>query len=248
MHRMVSGNLDVWLQETARDARRRFTTDPAREYGIVWSPDGSRIVFGSTRKKGVVDLYERSVSGVGAETVAFESAESKNLYDWSRDGRWIVFATQSPKTARDLWALAMDREKHEKPIAVAQTMSEEREARFSPDGRWIAYQSNESGQFEIYVQPFPGPGGKSQISTGGGTSPKWHRDGRSLFYLDQANRVMTVSVTPNGARVEPGAPVALFPLPQGTAFEVSADGQRFLINDITKEPSPITILLNWKPR
>jgi Tol biopolymer transport system component len=249
MHRMVSGNLDVWLQETARDARRRFTTDPAREYGIVWSPDSSRIIFGSTRKKGVVDLYERSVSGAGAETILLESPESKNLYDWSSDGRWIVFATQSPKTARDLWALAMDGEKNEKtPIAVAQTMSEEREARFSRDGRWIAYESNESGRFEIYAQPFPGQGGKSQISTGGGTFPRWHRDGRSLFYLDQANRVMTVSVTPNGPKVEAGTPVALFPLPQGAAFEVSPDGQRFLINEITKEPSPITILLNWKPK
>lgn len=246
--RMVSGNIDVWLQETACDARQRFTTDPAREFGILWSPDSSHIIFGSTRK-GVVDLYERSVGGVAAEPVLLESGESKNLYDWSSDGRWIVFATQSPKTARDLWALAMDGEKNEKkPIAVAQTMSEEREARFSPDGRWIAYQSNESGRFEIYVQPFPGPGVRSQISTGGGTSPQWQRDGRQLFYLDQSNRVMTVSVTPNGPRVEPGTPVALFPLPQGASYEASPDGQRFLINEITREPSPITILPNWKAK
>jgi Tol biopolymer transport system component len=242
---MVSGNNDVWLLETARDARQRFTSDPARDFDPVWSPDGSRIVFGSTRK-GVVDLYERSVGGAGAETLLRESPESKNAYDWSSDGRWIVFATQSPNTARDLWVLPMEGEK--KPVAVAQTPSEEAEARFSPDGRWIAYQSNESGRNEVYVQPFPGPGGRSQISTGGGTFPKWQRDGKGLFYLDSGTRVMSVPVAPNGPRVEPGIPVALFSVSPGATYEASPDGQRFLINEITREPSPITILLNWRPR
>jgi eukaryotic-like serine/threonine-protein kinase len=242
---MVSGNNDVWLLETARDAGQRFTSDPAREYDAIWSPDGSRIVFGSTRK-GVIDLYERSVSGAAPETLLWESPESKNAYDWSSDGRWIVFATQSPKTARDLWALPMEGE--QKPIVVAQTAAEEAYARFSPDGRWIAYQSNESGRNEVYVQPFPGQGGRAQISTGGGAFPQWQRDGKALFYLDSGNRVMSVPVTPNGPRVEPGTPVALFSVSPGATYEASPDGQRFLIYEITKEASPITILLNWKPR
>ena len=127
--------------ETARDARQRFTSDPARKFDPVWSPDGNRIVFGSTRK-GVVDLYEKSVSGAGTETVLYESSESKNAFDLSLDGRWLLFATQTPKTARDLWVLPLNGEK--KPMAIAQTPSEESEARFSPDGRWIAYASNES--------------------------------------------------------------------------------------------------------
>lgn len=101
---------------------------------------------------------------------------------------------------------------------------------------------------KFYVQPFPGPGGRSQISTGGGAFPQWQRDGKGLFYLDQGNRVMTVSVAPTGSRVEPGVPAALFSLSQGATYEASPDGQRFLINEITKDPSPITILLNWKPR
>jgi Tol biopolymer transport system component len=241
---MVSGNNDVWLMETARDDRQRFTSDPAREFDPVWSPDGSRIVFGSTRK-GVVDLYERSVTGGGAETLLRESPESKNAYDGSSDGRWIVFATQSPKTARDLWALPMEGEK--KPIVVAQTAAEEAEARLSPDGRWIAYESNESGRKEIYVQPFPGPGARSQISTGGGAAVRWQRDGKGLFYVDQGNRLMAIPVVTNGPRVEPGTPAALFSLSQGATYEASPDGQQFLINEITKNPSPITILLNWKP-
>lgn len=210
----------------------------------VWSPDGSRIVFDSTRK-GVVDLYERAVSGAGTEAVLWESSESKNASDWSSDGRWFSFAIQSPKTARDLWVLPLDGEK--KPIAIAQTASEEGDGRFSPDGRWIAYQSNESGRFEIYIQSFPGPGGRSQISTGGGTSPQWRRDGKELFYLGLDNGLMTVSVALNGPKVEPGAPVALFSLPPGAAYTASPDGQRFLLNEITKEASPVTILLNWRP-
>jgi serine/threonine protein kinase/Tol biopolymer transport system component len=242
--RMVNGNNDVWLLETARDARQKLTSNQAREYQVIWSPDGSRIVFGSTRK-GIVDIYERSVSGAGTETVVLESSESKNIWDWSSDERWIVFSTQSPKTARDLWALPMKGEK--KPIVVAQTMYEERDARFSPNAKWVAYQSNESGRFEIYVQPFPGPGIRSQISTGGGTAPKWDRDGQRLSFLDQANRVMSVTVATNGPKAEPGTPVALFSLPPEATYETT-DGQRFLINEIVKDPAPITILLNWRPR
>jgi dipeptidyl aminopeptidase/acylaminoacyl peptidase len=245
--RMDNGNADVWLMETARDARQRITLDPAREFMPIWSPDSSGIVFGSTRKGGV-DFYEGSVSSPGAERVLLESPENKNAWDWSPDGRWILYSALTPNTARDLWVLPLEGERT--PVAVAQTAAEETNARFSPDGRWIAYQSNESGQHEIYVQPFPGSGVRSQISTGGGTRPQWARNGKGLFlfYLDQSDRVTTVPVTPNGPRVEPGTPVALFRLPRGAAYEAAPDGQRFLINEITKEPSPITVLLNWKPK
>jgi hypothetical protein len=131
---------------------------------------------------------------------------------------------------------------------VAQTAASEAPARFSPDGRWVVYQSNESGRNEVYVQRFPGPGRRTQISTGGGAFPTWPRDGNSLFYLDSSNRVMSVAVVPKGERLEPGNPAPLFSLSVGATFEPAADGQRFLINEITKPPSPITILLNWKPR
>ena len=174
VHRMVSGNVDVWLLETGRDVRQRFTTNPAREFDPVWAPDGSRIVFGSTRK-GVVDLYERSVGGAPTETLVLESPESKNALDWSLDGNWILFTVQSATNARDLWALPIAGEK--KPIAVAHTAADEPFARFSPDGRWVAYHSNESGRYKIDVQRFPGSGGRTQISTSGGTLPKWHGDG-----------------------------------------------------------------------
>ena len=134
--RMVDGNNDVWLMEDARGVRQRFTSDAAREFQPIWSPDGNRLVFGSTRM-GVVNLYERPVNGAGPETLLLESSESKNASDWSSDGRWIVYDTQSPATARDLGALPMSGDK--KPIALTQTAGDEADARFSPDGRWIAY-------------------------------------------------------------------------------------------------------------
>ena len=242
LSRLVNGNLDIWLMETARDVRQRLTSDPAREYDPIWSPDGSRIVFGSTRK-GAVDLYEKQLGG--AETVLYASPESKNTYDWSPDGRWILFAVQNPKTARDLWVLPTTGER--KPVVIAESPYEESNARFSPDGRWVAYQSNESGRFEIYIQPFPGPGAKSQISTGGGAFPQWRHDGKELFYLGLDNRVMAQSVSLSGSRVEPGQAGALFSITPSGFYAASPDGQRFLINDITTPPAPITILLNWMP-
>jgi eukaryotic-like serine/threonine-protein kinase len=234
----------VWLLETARDVRRRFTSDPAREFDPIWSPDGRRIVFGSTRKGGI-DLYMQPVDAGVPESLLWASPESKNAEDWSSDGRWIVFATQNPNTARDLWALPMEGD--QKPIVIARTAFEEAYARVSPDGRWIAYHSNESGRNEVYVQAFPQPGGRTQISTGGGSCPQWQRDGKALFYRDAGKRVMSVPVALTASSVEPGIPVALFALSLGAAYHVSPDGQRFLIDEITKEASPITILLNWKP-
>ena len=169
-----------------------------------------------------------------------------NSSDWSPDGRWLLFTSQSTKTARYIWVLPMEGEN--KPIAIAQTAADESGARFSPDGHWIAYQSNESGRNEIYVQPFPGPGARSQISTGGGNSIQWRRHGKEVFYQAPNNRLMRASVSLNGPRVEPGVPVTLFTLTAGASYAASPDEQRFLVNEITRDASPITILMNWRPR
>jgi len=241
--RAVDGNNDIWLLETARNALQRFTFTLAWEFDPVWSPDGSRILF-SSAEKGVVDLFEKPLSG-GNETLVWESSESKNAYDWSMDGRFILFGTQTANAARDLWVLPIFGEK--KPIPVAQTPFEEREARFSPDGQWIAYQSNESGRNEVYIVPFPGFAGKVQVSTGGGILPQWRGDGRELFYA-AAGRLMAIPVNTSRGKVELGTADELFSFPPGSQYEAAPDGQRFLINTLTKEPSPITILLNWKPR
>ncbi len=158
------------------------------------------------------------------------------------------------KTQNDIWALSLtDR----KPFPLVQTEFEERGAKFSPDGRWIAYQSNESGQFEIYVQPFPGPGAKTRISTAGGAQVRWRQDGKELFYMALDGRLMAVSIRlpVSGPTVEAGTPTPLFPARpfravehlDGPQYVVSPDGQRFLVNTVGDATAPpIRVVLNWR--
>ena len=207
------------------------------------------MAFHASRKGGGLnDLYEKSLSG-GAEQVLLESPENKNMGDWSPDGRFILYSSQNPKTARDIWALPLDGDR--KPFVVVQTGFDEAGARFSEDGRWIAYQSNETGQVEVFVQPFPGPGRSWQISTNGGAGAEFRADGRELYYRAPDNRLMAAPLTldAKGVTVDAGNPVALFPLRPGAAYTATSDGQRFLINQPTGDAtaSPITVVLNWKP-
>ncbi len=262
MNRDVSGNPDIWLLETARGVLSRFTVDADVDNCPVWSPDGSRLVFESHRK-GVPGLYQKLASGVGPEEPLLSSSEHPSPTDWSRDGRFILYRTLNPKTRYDLWVLPVSPQAGDrKPFAFVNTSFEEREGQFSPDGRWVAYQSNESGRFEVYVQPFPGPGGKWQVSTEGGAQPRWRGDGRELFYIRLDGKLMAVPVTPAaaGQAFEAGSPVALFETrivggailavgPLKHQYAVAPDGQRFLINITTEEAvtSPITLILHWKP-
>jgi len=145
------------------------------------------------------------------------------------------------------------------PVPIANTTFEERDGQFSPDGRWVAYRSNESGRFEVYVQQFPGPRGKSQISTNGGTQPRWRHDGKELFYISLDNKLMAVSIgaSSDGTSIKPGAPVSLFAIAiaggpstetNNQQYAISSDDQRFLVNVATGEAStPITLVLNWNP-
>src|SRR5215469_787561 len=179
-----AGTADIWLHEFAGGRNTRFTSDPALDRSPVWSPDGSTIVFGSTRN-GKSNLYQKASNNGAMETLLFKSDEDKHPLDWSRDGRYLLFERDGGKTDADLWYLPM--EKSSSPAeakSYLQTGFGERNARFSPDGRFVAYQSNESDIFEIYVQTFPDPkGGKWTISKGGGQWPVWRKDGKELFYI-----------------------------------------------------------------
>jgi serine/threonine protein kinase len=251
----ASPNRDVWVLEPG-GINRRFTFDPAIDFAPVWSPDGSRIVFSSGRK-GPVNLYVKSSTGAGNETQLLDIPAATVPLDWSRDGRFIVYRVVDPKNGNDLWILPLSGDNKPRPFAT--TPFNEANAQFSPDGRWIAYQSDESGQYQIYVQPFPGPGGKWQVSNAGGTQPRWNRNGKELFYIATDNRLMSVSVetTQSGEAVKAAPPVALFaasivevpPTTQRQQYAVSPDGTRFLVNVLAESAavSPITVVLNWNP-
>jgi serine/threonine protein kinase len=242
--RIVDGNLNAWLVDSESGASRRITSESSREGGWVPSSDGTRIVF-SSMVNGVTQLFEKSLAGGSAELL-LESSELKVPQDWSADGRNILFTAQSAQThSFDLWALPLDGKKS--PIPIAQTAFYELSGRFSPNGRWISYVSEESGRADVYVQAFPVPGKRAVISVDGGTRPEWRVDGRELFYISQDNRLMAVPITINGSRLEPGKPVALFPVRPGSTYAPARDGHRFLVNSVVEGSSPITIVLNWKP-
>jgi len=256
-NRTVNGNTDIWMLDLVRGLLSRFTFDAASDVAPVWSPDGTRIAFSSNRK-GVFDLYQKPATGAGSEDLLLATPQNKAPVDWSPDGRFVLYRSPGPTTGFDLWALPVDGDR--KPFPVVQTTFEERDGQFSLDGKWFAYQSNESGRVEIVVQPSAGPGGKLQISTNGGAQVRWRADGQELFYIALDGRLMAVPIrlASNGQSVEADAPVPLFPTRVGGAvqgtnkqqYAVSADGQRFLMNTIVGEAmtSPITVILNWKAK
>ena len=182
----------------------RLTSDAALDNNPVWSPDGARIVFSSNRK-GVLDLYQASADGAGSEDQLLATAQAKSASDWSRDGRFLLYTSADPRTRGDIWALPMKGD--HTPFPVAQTNFNEEHGQFSPDGAWVAYQSDESGRDEIYLQPFPGPGGKLLISIAGGVQVRWREDGRELFYLALDGRLMAVPLQLGSHGQPPGAGV-----------------------------------------
>jgi len=239
---------DIWLFDVARGLRTRVTFDPAEEWAPIWSPDGSRVVFNSLRK-GHLDLYQKALSGTGVEEELLVDGLQKVPLDWSPNGRFILFGVTAPQTGNDLWVLPLYGDRRAFPFL--QTPFSEVAGRFSPDGRWIAYVSNESGKAEVYVAPFPGPGDKWQVSAMGGNFPRWRRDGKEIFYLAPDNKLMSAVVNGAGSAFEVGALRSLFetrPTTQARSmYDVSPDGQRFLVNMLVDDvaAAPITLVVNW---
>jgi len=242
---------DLWLYDASGVNATRFTFDPAADINPVWSPDGSRIVWASTRD-GSLNLYQKSASGAGEEKPLLKSGYPKVPNDWSRDGRYIIYHQLDPKSKEDLWALPMGGSGEAKPFPVVQTEAREAGGKLSPDERWLAYTSDETGRKEVYVQSFPGGGGKRQVSTGGGNGIRWRRDGRELIYSEGDGKLMAAPVR-SGESLEVGAPFLLFEFRAGTLqgwsspYAVTADGQRFLINAVveTEPNAPLTVWTNW---
>ena len=244
------GTNDIWLFDLSRDGvSSRFTTDPAGDCCPLWSPDGRRIVFASYRT-GSWALYEKSASGAQTEEILYASVEEKLPDSWSRDGQFILYESFNPKTKWDLWILRTG-DKSASPLL--QTDFNERQAQFSPDGKYIAYTSDKSGGPAVYVQTFPLSSSEWRISTGVGSQAQWRSDGRELFYISPDRKLMVVDVK-LGPPLEVGVPKPLFDtriLTSGPEFRnhyvVAKDGQRFLINSIIEErrATPISIVKNW---
>ncbi len=240
---------DIWLVDTVRAAWSRFTFDPMNDRAPKWSPDGTRILYASAAR-GQLDLYEKPAGGAGEERLVVVSAADKFPSDWSRDGRFVVYHTFGGKGAWDLWVAPLG---GGKPFPFLDSRFTEIQGVISPDSRWIAYSSDESGRFETYVTEFPKQRGQWQLSTSGGMQPAWRADGKELFYVAPDQTFMSV-----GLRVdqgfEPMPPVPLFKanfppsVPAYWRYYVpSPDGKRFLVSALLAEAgaSPINVVLNW---
>lgn len=228
----------------------RFTFEKTTDFSPIWSPDGSRILF-STLRDGPPNLYQKVSNSAGNDEALVKSLAAKISFDWSRDGRYIIYGVVDPKTSWDLWTLPLNDTSN--PAPFLQTNFDERAAKFSPNGRWVAYESNESGTNEVFVRAFPVTAGKWQISTAGGEQPRWRRDGKELFYLSADHKLMSVEVKIDGPTFEHNPPTALFGTrvggidTPGNYYAVTADGQRFILNSLVAEAAytPITVVLNW---
>jgi Tol biopolymer transport system component len=238
------GKTDVWIRDLKRGVSSRFTFGADGSSAPLWSPDGKRMVYTV-----VNDLFEKAAEGLSDEKLLLKTEELKVACDWSRDGRYIAISSQGKETGWDIWVLPMIGDR--KPVPFLKTSFAELKPVFSPDGHFLAYQSNESGRVEIYVQSFPGPGGKWQISTSGGNEPRWRADGKELYYRAPDQKLMAVDVQ-TGNSVTAGAPRPLFPGRFDTSiarnhFLPTADGRRFLtVAPLGREAmTPTTVVLNW---
>jgi len=238
-------NTDIWTYELPRDSTKRLTFDTAFVAAPIWSPDARSLVFFSNRQHGN-DLYMKNADGAQEEKIILHDDFDKFASDWSRDGKYILYTRGT-----DLWTVTLPELKSSLFLKAVSVL---RNGQFSPDGRWVAYSSNETGKFEIYVTSFPEARGKWLVSTGGGEQPRWRGDGRELFYLSSESKMLAASVT-TGARFDVGTPIALFqatprqPISSRDQFvyDVSRDGQRFLIITPVKpaETQPMSVVLNW---
>jgi serine/threonine protein kinase len=239
-----SGSTDIWIQDLARGVRSRLTFGPFRQITPMWSTDGQQIAY--TVSSIVDNLFIRPANG-GKEEELLRSDHDKVATDWSRDGRYLVYSQMdtTPTSRSGVFVLPLADRTNPRPFV--DTEFNEQHGRLSPDGRWMLYTSDESGRDEVYVAPFPGPGGKWQVSLAGGTIGWWVRGGAEIDYLAPDHTMMSVAVRTTGAAFEADTPRLLFHAPLAVSIDVTSDGQRFLmgVRPEDEQSPPLTLVTNW---
>jgi len=241
---------EIWIYDRGRAVNTRLTFGPSQNSSPVWSPDGRWIAYAGVRSKN--GLYRKPANGMGQEETLLEGdAAQKTPFDWSPDGKSLLFGVGDGTVKGQVWVLPLARDR--KPVPLTQDTYVTNSARFAPDGHWVAYTSNESGRFEVYVMPFGGGTGKWQISSQGGVQPVWRHDGKELFYWSADNTLISVPImlNPGGVQVGAAQPLFRFNNPVGlvgivSPYDVASDGQRFvLITTPQQMPRPVTLVTNW---
>jgi Tol biopolymer transport system component len=236
----------IWTRDLRTGAVSRLTLDDSLNQVAVWRPDGKRVVFTSNRNR-FNRLFWKNSDGSGIEEQLVDlGAVQEVCWDWSHDGKSLLV-----RKDRELWVISLPEMKARPYVQGKGTI---RNGQFSPDGKWVAYASNESGIWEVYVSPFPEANSKWQVSRGGGEEPRWKSNGKELFYLSSARKLMSVEMLPSGT-FEAREPVELFQTRSRLrissqdvfTYSVADDGQKFLVNSVVDEPSvvPLSIMLNW---
>jgi len=242
-------NHDLWIRHIGRGVRTRLTSDPATDVLPVWSPTGEQLAFSSFRS-GNFDIFLRQADGSGKAMALVATPRDEFVADWSQDGKYLFYVVADPETGEDIWYLERTGDGSGwKPHPFLQAQSRETVPKLSPDGQYLAYLSDESGRLEVYVQPFPEGGRKATVSSAGGIQPRWRRDGKELLYVDGRGALVAVPVSTSRS-FWLGTAERLFEHPGITdilspQYDISADGQRFLVAEpVGGEPS-IRIVQNW---
>jgi Tol biopolymer transport system component len=240
-----TGTPDIWVFD-ARGVRTRLTFGSASAWP-VWSPDGARIACAKLEKQIQTGIYIKSASGAGQEEAVYHSDGTASPTDWSRDGRFLALDILKPggKTKTDIWILPLSEDR--KPYPFVATQFDESGASFSPDGRWVSYTSSESGKPELYVVPFPGPGGKWQVSTGGAVGGGWVTGGKEIIYVSSDLNLVSVQVNAGASSLEIGSPKVLFSISAWSNGGVSPDGERFLGAALPEggDKPKVALVANW---
>ncbi|TVL98073.1 MAG: hypothetical protein CV087_21735 [Candidatus Brocadia sp. WS118] len=239
-----NGNVDIWIYKLSKSGNRRFTFSSDFDDDPIWSPDGKSLIFASNG-----DIYQKLSNGAGSKELLLESSADKIPNDWSRDGKFIIYTTRD-RVKRKLWILPLFNNQKSFPLSNSDFM--ELHGQFSPDRRWIAYTTNETGNYEIFVRHYPTTGGKWQISTSGGVMPRWTREGKELCYIATDGNLMTVDVNGDSSIFEANIPKKLFQTGISDlanprhVYDITADGQHLLLNTYVKTRNlPITLVVNW---